>query len=190
MNSNQVAVLDTKSEKLSWLSINYNSNLEKIVAFQQYNNRFYLIDAAAGQIYRFTKNADQLAGSAPWLASKEDLTKVVSLSIDGDIYLLKNNGEISKYTKGKRQDFSATAVEPALNQTAKIIVSPEQNYLYVLEPANKRLVVFDKTGKFNSQYTSYKLNNLKDFQIDEKNKKIYFLNNTTVYSIDMSHLDK
>ena len=190
LSANKVAVLDAKSEKLSWLDINYNGNLEKIVAFQQYNNRFYLTDAAAGQIFRFTKNGNQLTGSTPWLNNKEDLTKVVSLNIDGDIYLLKNDGEISKYTKGKKQNFSTTAIEPALNQPAKMIISPEQNYLYILEPANKRLIVLDKTGRFLSQYTSDKFDNLKDCQIDETNKKIYFLNNTTVYSIDMSHLAK
>lgn len=189
LNSSQVALVDIKSEKLSSLSINYNGNLEKIVAFEQYNNRFYLIDAAVGQIYRFTKNANQLTSPTAWLVNKEDLTKVVSLNIDGDVYLLKNNGEISKYTKGKRQNLTVTVIEPALNQPTKMIVSAEQNYLYVLEPSNKRLAVFDKTGQFLSQYTSDKFDNLKDFQIDETNKKIYFLNNAAVYSIDMTNTE-
>lgn len=185
LSSNRVAVLDAKSEKLSELGISYNGNPEKIVAFKQYNNRFYLADAATGQIYRFTKNGDRLTSPTPWLNNQADLTNAVSLDIDGDLYLLKNNGEIFKYAKGKRQDFAVTVIEPALKQALKIIVSPEQNYFYVLEPLNKRLVVFDKTGQFNCQYTSDKLDNLKDFQIDEKNKKIYLLNNATVYSIDM-----
>ena len=76
-------------------------------------------------------------------------------------------------------------VEPPLTQPAKITVSPEQNYFYVLEPLNKRLVVFDKTGKFINQYTGDKFDNLKDFQIDEKNKKIYLLNGAIVYSVDL-----
>ena len=182
-----MAVLDTKSEKLSGLEINYSGSLKKITAFRQYNNRFYLTDAAAGQIYRFTKNGDRLSGATPWLNGPADLTNVVSLDIDGDIYLLKNNGEISKYSKGKKQDLAVTAVEPALTRPAKITASPEQNYLYVLEPLNKRLVVFDKTGKFINQYTGDKLDNLKDFQIDEKNKKIYLLNGAIVYSIDLAN---
>ncbi|MDO8667945.1 MAG: hypothetical protein Q7K35_02490 [bacterium] len=188
LNSNKAALFDIKSEKLSNLDINYNGDLSKIVAFQQYNNRFYLTDAATGQIYRFTKTGNQLTGPTPWLNAKEDLTKAVSLDIDGEVYLLKNNGEVSKYAKGKKQDFVLSAVEPALASASKIIVSPEGNYIYILDPLNKRLAVFDKAGKFNSQYTSDRFDNLKDFQIDEKNKKIYFLNNTIVYSVDMVHL--
>ena len=47
------------------------------------------------------------------------------------------------------------------------------------------MVVFDKKGKFINQYTSDNFNNLKDFQVDEKNKKIYFLAGAVVYAIDM-----
>ena len=190
LNSDKAAMLDTKSDKLSGLDINFSGSLEKIVEFKQYNNRFYLTYAATGQIYRFTKNNSQLISPTPWLNDKEDLTNVVNIDIDGDIYLLRNNGEISKYSKGGKQDFTITSVEPALNQPAKLIVSPEKDFLYVLEPLNKRLVVFNKSGKFNSQYASDKFDNLKDFQIDEANKKIYILNNATVYSFDMSHLAK
>jgi hypothetical protein len=50
--------------------------------------------------------------------------------------------------------------------------------------------VFNKKGDFINQYTSNKFDNLKDFQIDEANKKIYFLNGTTVYSIEAVHLNK
>ncbi|MDD4900768.1 MAG: hypothetical protein PHS62_01485 [Patescibacteria group bacterium] len=178
-------VLDTKNAKLSGLNLSRNLNLDKAAGLEQYNGRFYSVDAAAGQIYRFNKSGDTLASPSPWLAGKEDLANVISLDIDGDIYLLKGNGEISKYTKGKKRDFPQATVEPPLAQASKVIVSPSENYIYVLEPAGKRLVVFDKSGKFINQYVSDALNSLKDFQVDETSKKIYFLNNTAVYSIDM-----
>jgi hypothetical protein len=190
LNSNNLKILDAKTEKLSDLEIDYSGDLQKVIDLKQYNNRFYLTDITSSQIYRFSKSGDKLTGASAWINGKEDLTNVVSMAIDGNIYLLKNNGEILKYTKGKRQDFSLSAVEPPLGQASKIIVSPEQDYIYIFEPAAKRLVVFNKTGKSVCQYASDKLASLKDFQIDEKNKKIYFLNGTSVYSIDASHLNK
>jgi hypothetical protein len=185
LSSNSLSILDSKTEKLSDLKINYNGDLQKISDLKQYNNRFYLIDTSAGQIFRLTKSGDTLDNATAWLNDKENLATVVSLGIDGEIYLLKSNGEINKYAKGKKQDFTVSTVEPLLSQTTKIIVSPEQDYFYILEPINKRLVVFDKTGKFINQYTSDRLDNLKDFQIDEINKKIYLLNNATIYSVDL-----
>ncbi|MDO8593111.1 MAG: hypothetical protein Q7R92_05100 [bacterium] len=185
-NANNLIVLDIAAEKLSNLEIRYNGDPRKTIGLKQYNNRFYLADAASGQIYRFTKNAGQLANPVAWLNAKEDLAGGASLDIDGNIYLLKNNGQLSQYAKGKKLDFALAAVEPALSRPNKIMVSAEQNYIYIMEPAENRLIVFDKGGKFISQYKCGGLNNLLDFQIDEKNKKIYFLNNTSVYAIDLA----
>ena len=190
LDSSSLAVLDTKSVKLSSLGIDYGGNFEKAIDLKQYNSRFYLADKTAGQIYRFTKGSVGLTNPIAWFSNKEDLSDVVGLDIDGDIYLLKNSGEVLRYAKGKKEDFTLAAIEPAISQASKIAVSAEENFIYVFEPAVKRLAVFNKDGKFNCQYTSDKLNDLKDFQIDEKNKKIYFLDNAAVYSIEMSHLVK
>ncbi len=187
LDNNKLIVLDVKTEKLSSLAIAYG-NLEKIIDLKQYNNRFYLVDAATGQISRLSKSADKLSGATPWLNSQEDLTGVASLAIDGNIYLLHHNGEVAKYTKGKKQDFAMAAVEPTISRAAKIIISEAQDFLYIFEPAAKRVVVYDKAGKFIAQYLNDKLADLKDFQIDEANKKIYLLDKTSVYSIDLNHL--
>ncbi|MBU0721848.1 hypothetical protein KKA93_00055 [Patescibacteria group bacterium] len=186
-NTNSIIILDTKTEKLSTLKIDYSSKTQKIIDFKQYNGRYYLADAINGQIYRFNKNNSELTGAVGWLNSPEDLTNATSLFIDGDIYLLKNNGEVSQYSKGKKQEFSMSSVEPNFSQATKLTISIAQNYLYVFEPVGKRLVVFNKKGNFINQYTSDKFDNLKDFQIDETNKKIYFLSNATVYSIDLAN---
>lgn len=184
-NAGSIITFDTKTEKLSTLEIDYPTNPQKIIDFKQYNNRYYLVDSINGQIYRFNKSGSKLTGAVGWLNTKEDLTNAVSFYITGNIYLLKNNGEISEYSKGKKQEFSISAVEPNLSQATKLTISDSLDYLYIFEPTGKRLVAFNKKGDFINQYTSDKFDNLKDFQVDEKNKKIYFLNGTMVYSIDM-----
>jgi len=189
-NTGNIIIFDAKTEKLSTLEIDYPAKPQKIIDFKQYNNRYYLADAINGQIYRFSKSGFKLTGAVSWLNTQEDLTGVRSLDIDGNIYLLKNNGEISKYSKGKKQEFSTSPLEPNFSQAAKLTISEAQDYLYIFEPSGKRLVVFNKKGNFINQYTSDKFDNLKDFQIDETNKKIYFLNGAAVYSIEAVHLNK
>ena len=189
-NANNIIILDAKTEKLSTLEIDYPVKPQKIIDFKQYNNRYYLADALNGQIYRFSKSGSKLTGAVSWLNSQEDLTNATSLDIDGSVYLLKNNGEISEYSKGKKQEFSISPVEPSFSQAAKLVISENQDYIYIFEPTGKRLVVFNKNGNFVNQYTSDKFDNLRDFQIDEKNKKIYFLNGASVYSIEAVHLNK
>lgn len=183
-NVGSIIVFDAKTEKLSALEIDYPAKPQKIIGFKQYNNRYYLADQINRQIYRFNKNGSKLTGAA-WLNSPEDLTGAASLDIDGNVYLLKNNGEIYQYSKGKKQEFLLAEIEPNFSQAAKLALSEKQDRLYIFEPAGKRLVVFDKKGNFINQYVNDKLDNLKDFQIDEANKKIYFLNGAAVYSVDM-----
>lgn len=184
-NVSNIIILDGQTEKLSFLEINYPAKRQKIIDFKEYNNRYYLADAANGQIYRFSKSGSKLTGASAWLNSPEDLSNVTSLNIDGNVYLLKNNGEIAQYGKGKKQEFSRSPIEPDFSRAAKLIISEAQNYFYIFEPALKRLAVFNKSGNFISQYSSDKLNDLKDVQIDEANKKIYFLNGAAVYSVDL-----
>jgi DNA-binding beta-propeller fold protein YncE len=191
LNSNNLTVLDTKSEKLSTsLKINYNGDLNKAIDLKQYNNRFYLSDRDVDQIYRFNRSGNELTSPSGWLNVKEKLTDAVGLDIDGDIYLLKTNGEILKYTKGKKQNFASPIIKPAISQASKFAISKEEKYIYILEAEGKRLIVLDKGGKFNCQYLADQLDNPQDFQVDEKNKKIYFLDNAAVYSIEASHLNK
>lgn len=184
-NGSSIILLDAATEKLSSLEIDYPVKQQKIIDFKEYNNRYYyLADGLNGQIYRFSKSGSKLTGGAAWLNSPEDLSDVTGLDINGNIYLLKNNGEVIEYSRGKKQGFSVSAIEPNLEKAAKLIISPA-NYFYVFEPAGKRLAVFDEKGNFINQYMSDKLNDLKDAQIDETNKKIYFLNDAAVYLIDM-----
>ncbi len=189
-NTGSIIIFDPKTEKLSALEIDYPAKPQKIIDFKQYNNRYYLADTINGQIYRFSKSGSKLNGAIGWLNTQEDLVSVTSLDIDGDVYLLKNNGQISKYSKGKKQEFFISPIEPDFSQAVKLTISEELDFLYIFEPSGKRLVVFKKNGDFVNQYTSDKFNNLKDFQIDEKNKIIYFLDGTLVYSIEAVHLNK
>ncbi len=189
-NLNNIMEFDAKTESIALLNIESNFNLNNTVDIKGFNGRLYFLDAKNNKITRLNKSGSEFANAYSWLAEDADLTSSVSLDIDGSIYVLKNNGEVLKFTKGKIDTFSLQAIEPVISSATKILVSPEQKYIYILEPANKRLVIFDKSGKFLNQYLINGFNDLKDFTVDETSKKIYFLNGTSVYVIDGQHFDK
>jgi len=154
-----------------------------------YNNRLFLLDKKNGQIYRYTKTNSGFGSSDNYLEDNQvDLKGSVSLTIDGSLYVLKNNGEIIKLQKGKKVDFALPTIDPALTAPTKIKTTEGSNYLYILEPANKRLVVINKDGRFVNQYVSPKFDDLKDFIAVESEKKIYILNGSAVYGIPAEHL--
>jgi len=189
-NAGGIIRLDAETEEIKNFNINLPGNLQNIVSVDSYNNRLYLLDKQNGQVYRYRITNNGFINLQSWIKEKADFSDAASLSIDGHIYILKSNGELSKYLKGQSQEFILEMVEPIIEQAKKVIVSDELKYIYILEPVKQRLIIFDKTGEFLLQYQSDEFNGLKDFIVNEETKKIYFLNNTSVYEIEGAHFEE
>ncbi|OGY45936.1 MAG: hypothetical protein A2731_04245 [Candidatus Buchananbacteria bacterium RIFCSPHIGHO2_01_FULL_39_8] len=155
-----------------------------------YNNRLYILDKNNNQIYRYSKVVGGYGNIQEWVNDNTiDLSNSVSLVVDGLVYVLKNNGEIIKLEQGKKTDFEITTVDPIIQSPTKIKTNTDSSYLYVLDPPSGRLIVLDKDGKLINQYTSKKFDDLKDFVVDEVEKKIYLLNGSSIFGIPASHLE-
>src|SRR3989338_5615270 len=164
------------------------SHDDKIIDSAFFNNRLYLLNSAKNQIDRYPKAADGFDSGANWLSEPTDLSKGVALTVDGAVYILKNNGEIAKFQNGKSVEFNLDLIDPKLSGPTKIKTTENSKYLYLLDPPTKRLVVIDKEGNLIKQYTSAVFDNLKDFIFSEADKKIYLLSASTVFGIPANHL--
>lgn len=186
LNGDNIIELNGKEEKITRLTLSAKGNYRNITSLFNYNNRLYALSAAENKIYRYNRGGGGFAGGGDWLKGAADFSGAVAMFIDGNIYVLKNDGRLLKYLKGEKVDFTLSVPEPPLSAAAKLFVSTQ--YIYVLEPSAKRLAVFNKNGKFLLQYQSDKLTDLKDFAVDEAAKKIYFLAGSIVYETKMEHL--
>lgn len=181
---NQIYNINFKKEKIDKVNKSMNSGTNDI---KFYANSVYALDAETKQIY-VHKN---LTGQ-PWIKDDNvDLGTTLSFAIDSNIYVLRINGEILKFFKGQPEDFRLQTIEPLMKNPSKIYTDADLKYLYVLDPPNNRIVIFekecaDRDCTIVAQYTSSEFTNLEDFTIDEKNKFIYVLNNNKdVYKIEI-----
>jgi hypothetical protein len=67
-------------------------------------------------------------------------------------------------------------------------VSLNNEFIHILEPKEKRLAVFKKTGEFLLQYRFDQYNELNDFIINETDGIIYLLADNKLIKIQASHL--
>ena len=58
-------------------------------------------------------------------------------------------------------------------------------YFYLLDPADNRLIILEKTGAIFKQFQSEKFNDLKDFAVSGDGKIVWLLNGFTVYKIEL-----
>lgn len=184
-NLGNIIALDTKLSTTTTIAINSLGNKDGVVDQNFYNNKLYALNNKDKQIYSYSKSASAFSSGAAWLKNSSDLDQPLDFAIDGSIYVLDINGSITKFSKGKKVEFKFSSIQPMLAGSTKIFASTK--FLYVLDPKNKRVVVFDKTGKLIVQYQSDKFTNLKDFIIDETARKIFVLNGATVLQFDLQN---
>lgn len=167
------------------------SGVEKLGSAQDlslYNDNLYVLSPSAQQIIKMRPQGDGFEAGTSWITSRNsDLTKSVALAIDGDVYVLNSTGLV-KFSSGREVDLIFENVDPAITQAIDTWTSLESKYLYILESAQSRVVVFDKQGKFITQYTSEGLQGGLELQVRESKKEIVVATQTQILTFTASHL--
>ena len=154
-----------------------------------FGSSVYFFDSEETQIKQFNYSNNGLTFKSDWL--KQDLKPelkddpVVSMNIDGSIYLVTKKGNLLRLSGGKKASWNAE--KPGTNFTGdnlSIKTNPDDKNLYLLDPAKKRIVLFEKeSGKLKGQVQNSNLEGAIDFQIDEKNKNIYFTTSNDLFKM-------
>jgi len=169
------------SEPIS-LSLPYPDFDPKTLAV--YRSSIYFLDEKKGEIIKYpaplTQNKDF---PQTWLAKEtKKAVGAKSIAIDGPIWILNKDNTISQYFGGNLKETITPDFFPEPENLSSIQASYE--LFYVLEPAQKRIIVLTKTGDIIKQYQSEKFDNLKDFAVSEDGKTIWLLNGVKVYQIN------
>lgn len=153
-----------------------------IGGFQVYYGNLYVLDTKAGIIKYASGSYDK---SQYFSSATPDLSKAVSMAIDGSVWILSSDGTITKYTKGVQDNLSVSGLDTQLKNPTQILTSIDLNNVYILDKGNGRVVVLKKDGSFVAQYASSAVSSATLMDVSEKNKEIYLLSGGTIYQLDM-----
>lgn len=163
-----------------------NSNAwTDIGGFGAYMGNLYLLDKKTNQIYKFIKSNSSYTKATYFPTEEKSMSNAVSLAIDGSIYVLQTDGNVEKFTKGKKETFSLSGLPLPLSSPQKIATDLETQNIYILDPNNNRIVVVNKTGAFQTQYQSPHIKQATDFEVNEKDKTILILSQNKIYKVQM-----
>ncbi len=138
------------------------------------NSRVYVADKKTARIVSFLPG--KTAFSKPVVAASDpSISQAADITIDTGIYVLTQSG-VNKFLSGRLTDFALQNLPVPLSGNSKIYTQKDFKYLYILDPGNNRILIFDKSGNLMNTLLSDSFTGLKDFQVDEKNKTIYVLN--------------
>jgi len=153
--------------------------------FSSYKGNFYFLDKKTGEIIRYPYLGLSKWGSPEtWLApnAKKPIDGQ-SMAVDGSVWVINKDQSISQYYSRYLQKTLKIDVFPEPTDLSKIITSNNLPYLYLLEPAQKKIIITDKSGLIIKQFRSDKFDNLLDFTVSNDGKEIYLLNGLKVYKI-------
>lgn len=164
-----------------------DSDWGQIVDVAGFGSNIYLLDSGKSKIWKYIPASGSYADKREYLSKdvKTDLTGAVRMQIESSIYVLKQNGEILRFTKGSSDTFSFQGLDQNLANPVGFFTSSDVDNLYILDTGNSRILVVTKTGVYKQQYHSDKFTKATDLVVSEGGKKAYFLVDNKIYSLDL-----
>lgn len=148
------------------------------------NNRVYALDRAQNSATSFLVNGDKLQKPVVALKNISEIGQAQDFAIDGSIYLLTRDAVV-KYSAGKLAEYNLPYLSKPFSGEGRIITRTDFKYVYLLDISEKRIVVTDKTGNLMYTIKNDRITQPKDFEVDEKNKTIYLLNDSELLKLDL-----
>jgi len=186
-NLDEYIIFDIDKETIENFSFNKIAGNTSVKDITIYSNNLYVLDNINNQIFKYPEQKIGFANGTPWFENDQDLSKASSFAIDGNIYIINNDGEIEKYNQGKKEKFVYHKLRPLINNNSIIKTFKNSNYLYIIDPNNNRVIILNKDGNIKDQFTSDKFDNLIDLAIDSEEKSIYLLNSNHLYLLAINN---
>ncbi len=158
------------------------------VDLKAYGKNLYLLSPANNQIYKYSRLRENYSNASEY-NTDADLKGAISFAIDGNIYVLKQGGEIVKIFKSKVQPFEIEDLAVDISGATQIFTSPELTKMYVLDPTNNRILIIEKDvgtgGRYRGELYFENLDKIQSIYVDKTEHKLYLLTKKYIYQVEM-----
>lgn len=155
------------------------------VDIRTYGRYAYVLDPAENQIWKYERRRANYSAAAAYNTGA-DLSRGVSIAIDGAIYILTDDGNIKKLFRGQPVDYDFREIPstPFEGKQLKLFTSAELDFIYVLDPENQRVLVFVKGDRYATykKQVMYGIEDARDFVVDESGQKVFLLTKDKIYT--------
>lgn len=151
--------------------------------FLSYGSSIYTFDPISKSFWKYTRVKDGL-WSAPQIALDHPNFKdkaIQSIAIDGNIYALLYGGQLLKYSAGEQVELEVDRPLTGISADATMYTDINSSYLYILDPASKKVLRYIKRGG------SLEIAN--EYTLDREYKTMFVMpGDSTMYLADGSQI--
>lgn len=183
--------VDTGNQKTTTVS-KKDDDWGQIGDIYGFGGNVYLLDkgspsTGSGQIWKYLPASEGFSDKREYLTkdTKADFSNALRIQIESSVYILKSGGEILRFTRGAKDNFGLEGLEKWVKDPKSIFVSSDTDNFYIMDSGNSRLLILTKTGGYKGQIQGDKFGTATDLVVDEKKKKVYLLEGSKIYSVDL-----
>jgi len=181
-----LAMFDTQRSELIKQEVKLPAGIKSIDASSIFGSRLYLLSRAQKMIYGFSKTLSGYDGGNEWLTDKDvNADRATGMGVDGYIYLLMDDGAIVKMLRGKPVEFKQETTTTPVVKPSRLLIYDGIKHLYVLDQAQKRVLVYDTVGNLTNQFIFPNTKELRDIAINSSEDTLYVLDETRVYAVQL-----
>jgi hypothetical protein len=167
--------------KINFSDLNKNINP---VSVKSWNGAFYLLDSANSTIWKFNPNSSGFGVGQIWLKDTQSpISNPASLAINGNIWVLSENGQIIPFSKGIKEDFKPKQ-DIKFTKTNNLVTTVNTDFLAFTDNQNL-IFVYKKSGDLVAKY-NFDNKKIFDIAIDEKSNSLFVLcTDEKIYKINL-----
>jgi hypothetical protein len=185
--TNNLFRYDRRVEGVSRVELGGREELRTPTKLRVYADRLYLADAGANQIYRYARG-NFATPPERWFGpqTQSNLDSLRSMAIDGDIWLLYEQGLLLRYRTGDQMQFSLETSFGQIQDPVDLAVGDQGNsMIYIADSTAERILVFNKEGGYERQLRAPEgdiLRNLRSISVDEVAGTMYILTQSFLFN--------
>ena len=156
--------------------IKFDAAVAKPVAMGRFGNNLYILDQGNKEIFKYAAIGDGYGERSRWLKQDQNMSILpVDMAIDSDIWVVSAEGEVEKYRRGSKENFSISGLTSGV-KISRMAVEPEGDRIALLDNNSGVVAVCSKTsGSCTQLLKSEKLREAKDVEFDEKGNLLVLL---------------
>jgi hypothetical protein len=171
-----------------------DENWKSGIDIKNWGRNAYVLSPSENQIWKYERRLNNYDQAVAW-NQDGNLAEAVSFAIDGSIYVLSADGTVQKLFRGLSQDYSFTDL-PSVGFSGpnlKIYTTAELEFLYVLDPDNNRVLIFnkgDRTATYRRQ-VMYEIDpaidasSAVDFVVDDSGQTVTIVTEDKVHEFSL-----
>lgn len=119
---------------------------------QLWNGAIYLLDSDNQNIWKFNPNSSGFSSPQIWLKNDKKLSLgPISLAIDGEVWVLYQNGLVENYLSGVKDNFKLSGTNQ-FTQTKNLDLSADEDGFISFTDNQNIIYIYKKSGDFSATY--------------------------------------